>query len=481
MEQAPHNIVVILADQWRWDALSCAGQGSPAATPFIDQLAIAGCRFTNAFSPSPSCIPARACFATGRTPVRTGRLGYVDNQPWPYRHTWMSRLRDHGYETIGVGKTHFIPMRARLGFEELRLYEPRQREPGVVSDYHRWLQGVSGGTVEDVALHGYPNSWVPRPWTHRRDWYCTEWMTREAIEQLERRDPTRPFALYVGYHRPHPPMDPPLDLYERFLTRDDPGPYVGDWCDPPTPLRTAAVHPPNTSLSVDDLRRTRAAYFASIAHVDEQIGSLLWYLYRTGLEESTWIVFTSDHGEFLGDHHRWHKFSLQRSSAGIPLIVRPPQVVLPPGSEARGTTCRTPVDLSDLGTTLCRWGGVDLPDADGIDLTGLALQQVEPERLIHGEHAHRAGNEHALRDARWTYIWDSLIGTERLFDRNADPHELHDLSGSQAAELKRWRGMLAERLEGRLEGFVVDGALRAGATTPRVSDSIRAGRDPIAD
>ncbi len=473
MDTPPRNIVVILSDQWRWDALSCARQGSTASTPFTDQLAAEGCRFINACSPSPSCIPARACFATGRTPVRAGRCGYVESQPWPYRHTWMSRLREHGHQTIGIGKTHFHPMRARLGFEELRLYEAMQRDPGVASDYHQWLREVSGGTVQDVALQGFPNSWVPRPWTHRRDWHCTEWMTREAITQLERRDPTRPFALYVGYHRPHPPMDPPQDIYERFLAVEDPGPRIGDHCERSPEVATGASNGPRTCLRADDLRRARAAYFASIAHVDEQIGQLHWYLHRTGLLRDTWIVVTSDHGEFLGDHHRWHKFSLHRDSAGIPLIIRPPE------GEARGITCRTPVDLSDLGTTLCRWAGTDLPDADGRDLTELVHGAEDPARIIHGEHAHFSGNEHALRDRRWTYIWDSVTGEERLFDRDADAHEGHDLSGKQPAELARWREHLAARLADRPEGFVVNGALRSGSCSESVSAAIRSGRDPL--
>lgn len=481
----PHNIVVIMADQWRWDALSCVGHNSLAATPFCDQLAAEGCRFTNAFSPSPTCIPARACFATGRTPVRTGRCGYQDTQPWPYRHTWMSRLREHGYQTIGVGKTHFHPMRARLGFEELRTYEASQRaEPEAVSDYHQWLKRVSGGSVQDVALQAFPNSWVPRPWTQRRDWHCTEWMTREAITQLERRDPTRPFALYVGYHRPHPPMDPPIDLYERFLAVDDPGPYHGDWCAPAGEPITQAGNNPHSRLTPDDERRTRAAYFASIAHLDEQIGALHWYLRRTGLLENTWVVVTSDHGEFLGDHHRWHKASLHRSSAGIPLIIRSPSHRgAPVGSVPvqRGTTNRTPIDLSDLGATLCRWGGTDLPHADGRDLTDLVHGSEEPARIIHGEHAHPSGNEHALRDARWSYIWDSVSGVERLFDRDADPQECHDLSAQQPAELARWREVLTARLADRREGFVVDGVLTAGQKAELVSDAIRAGRDPVAD
>ena len=463
-----------MADQWRWDAMSVAEAGSPARTPFLDQLAGQGCLFTNAYSPSPTCIPARACFATGRSPFRAGRCGYLDHQPWPYQHTWMSRLRDAGYQTIGIGKTHFHPMRARLGFEEQRLYEASQREPGVVSDYHQWLHRVSEGTVQDVALQAFPNSWTPRPWTHRRDWHCTEWMTREAIDRLENRDPTRPFAIYTGYHRPHPPFDPPLDLYERWLQMEDPGPIIGDWCAESPKLTQGATAGKQSRLPALEERQARAAYFAGVSHFDEQIGALHWYLQRNGLLANTWIVVTSDHGEGLGDHYRWHKGTLLRCSAGIPLIIRPP------GARQGGTTCRTAVDLSDLGTTLCAWGRTNLPNAGGMDLSSLIAGEEEPERIIHGEHLGPHA-EHALRDARWTYLWDSQSGMERLFDRENDPHECYDLARSHPGEVKKWRELMVKTLKERPEGFVQGSELQSGTQARLVAPELREGRDPLQD
>jgi len=158
------NILFIYPDQWRFDCLSVLGH--PAVeTPFLDQLANQGTIFTSAYTPAPSCIPARACLATGMGPSSCGRLGYRDGVPWPY-DTFMTRLRDSGYHTMCAGKTHFWPARARLGFEELQLYEMIYQDMEHPSDYHIWLRKQTGELIRDGGEEHDSNSCLAAPWLH---------------------------------------------------------------------------------------------------------------------------------------------------------------------------------------------------------------------------------------------------------------------------------------------------------------------------
>ena len=299
------NIVLLFPDQWRHDALSVLGH-PVAETPFLDQIAHQGVRFTSAYSPAPTCIATRASLATGCSPNTCGRIGYRDFVPWTYPDTFMRLLRDGGYQTLCAGKTHFHPARARLGFEELALYEVEWQMPGEPSDYHRFLLRETGGRVQDSATTHDSNSMHAVPWTHDENLHATNWTVGAALEMLERRDPQRPFFLQVCPHRPHPPFDPPLTWFERFANAELPDPPVGDWA-------TEGGHPATTidayggQVPKKTFDRNRRAYYAQLAHLDNQFCRLWRFLKGRKLLANTWIFFMSDHGEFLGDHHLFRK------------------------------------------------------------------------------------------------------------------------------------------------------------------------------
>ncbi len=473
--QSRPNFLLIFTDQWRSDCLGVLGHPT-VQTPYLDHLAAEGVVFRHAYSACPSCIAARASMATGMTPSSTGRLGYRDRVPWRYEHTMMRCLRDAGYQTMNAGKTHFYPQRNALGFEESRLYEPQTWDGIRQSDYHDWLERESAGRVQDTVDVMSSNSWVAAPWVHEERLHPTCWNTDAAVELLARRDPTRPFLLQVGYHRPHPPLDPPLRVYETYADRPLPPVPVGDWAAeydrPVTDPDAADGRIPDAALD-----RARRAYYAQITHLDEQIGRLFWSIRTMGLLDETYVIFTSDHGELLGDHHTFRKVRALEGSAGIPFIVRPPRGVdKSSGTErTRGASHEAPVTHMDVMPTFLEAAGVPIPaTVEGSSLLPLLRCDEVPWReFVHGEHSvcYDDVSCQFVTDGREKFIWDMLTGRELFFDLRDDPNETVNRANdpAHAKRVAHWRDRLVSVLAERPQDGLTDGKrLISGRSTPAV-------------
>lgn len=464
MEERP-NIILILSDQFRGDSLSCLGH-PVAETPNLDQLAGEGVHFSRAYSPCPSCVPARRSLMTGLTPYSAGMVGYQDFEPWDYEHTLAGELTKAGYQSINIGRTHFHPQRLHLGFEQLILNK---------EEYESWLreQGVEGGKF----VHGVDNnSWIGRP-NHLPEYLMEEsWLVNHAEAFLAKRDPTRPFFMCLSLTGPHPPWCPPEYFFHLFNAKDIPPPAVGDWVE--ADACEAALFDVNAwrqKLPPHWTHRAQAAYHAYIAYVDSQIGRFMRTLRRRELASNSWILFASDHGEMLGDHHLWRKTYAYEGSSRIPLILCPPM------SENRipRKPCRELVGLEDVMPTLLEIG--DAPDPgslEGKSLLKLLRGEVAPRPYYHGEHAPRYDSECAhqfLTDYRWKYIWNPTNGREQLFDLAEDPSECNDLAESEDFQdvLKTWRLKLVQELKDRPEGFSDGTKLYKVTPSAVVDQSIR--------
>jgi arylsulfatase A-like enzyme len=460
------NILLIYPDQWRGDCLSRLGH-PVVETPFLDEVAAEGVTFTAAYSACPSCIAARATMATGQTPSTCGRLGYRDQVPWRYPVTLMSCLRDGGYQTFSAGKNHFYPQRNALGFEEMRLYETQTFEGRLESDYHVWLARETGGQVRDTAIEMNNNSWVVHPWTQPEHLHPSAWNTTAALELLERRDPTRPFFMQVGYHRPHPPLDPPMAYFEQYRDRPLPPVPVGAWAAE-YGHRVWQSDTSTGELPPHQLDRARRAYYAQISHLDYQIQRLVYWLKKRGCWENTWVIFTSDHGELLGDHHIFRKTSGLEGSAKLPFIVRPPRSVAGP----RGGLCEAPVTHMDIMPTLLQAAGLAVPETvEGQSVLPLVAGENGSWReYVHGEHAGQWALQY-VTDGREKFIWNTVTGQELFFDLREDPQELHDRSAdpAYAQRVELWRERLMAELAARPEDGLSDGKkLLAGKALPAV-------------
>ena len=469
------NVLLIITDQHRHDAIGLDPLSPDALqTQNLDWYASHGALFQRGYSETPSCIPARRSIMSGMAPAAHGVVGGKDVE-WDPPHTLAGELSKAGYQTEMIGKMHFSPRRKRYGFEHVQLADGNT---GPDNDYVEWLRARHGRMEMDAGKAQGMDSggWGGRPSILPEEQMHSFWVVDRAMDFLTRRDPSTPFFLTLSFIDPHPPFAPPKFYYDRYMSRDLPEPFVGDWAAVyDSPQR--GIHPGywEISLPEHDLRTTRAAYYGMVNFVDDQIGRLNQFV--RDLMDDVLIVMTSDHGEMLGDHQRLKKTFPYEPSARVPFIIRPP---LSWGLPA-GLTPKGPVGLQDIMPTILDAVGLEIPGScTGRSLMPVARGDVDRVRdVLHGEHSGNYDNNLAhqyLTDGRHKYVWFTQTGREHLFDLDEDPRELHDLALDSTAEarLRPWRERMAAVLDGRPEGFVEGGKLVVG----RPHDHVIPGYEP---
>ena len=463
------NVVLIVVDQWRGDCLSI--DGHPVVhTPFLDQMALRGTRFRRAYTACPSCIAARAGLFTGLSPRSHGRVGYQDGVPWDYPVTLAGEFTRYGYQTHAIGKMHVYPERSQVGFQNVILhdgflhYARRHHEDLTrVDDYIPWARQILGRDV-DFFEHGVDcNSMVARPWDKDEYLHPTNFVVTQSIDFLRRRDPRKPFFLFMSFHRPHPPYDPPAWAFEQYVGREMPAPPLGDWVD----LYNEYANPYDPAGHVGKvdphvLQRARAGYYGHMTHIDHQIYRFIEAMRQYNVFDNTYFLFTADHGEMMGDHHMFRKGYAYEGSARVPFILAGPR----DSGIVHGSAYDQVVELRDVMPTLLSCAGLPVPEnVGGFSVLPLA-RGGEPawREYIHGEHTVFGQSMQWLTDGHEKYIWLSGSGHEQLFDLDADPQELHDLARDPGASerVARWRQTLITELAGREEGFTDGLQLIAG-------------------
>ena len=352
---------------------------------------------------------------------------------------------------------HQYPTRKRRGFEAMEI------AGGDSSDYDEFLR-IHGPSTHPSWYSGgvMHNDWTAHPWHMDEHLHQTNWTVDRALHFLNRRDPSCPFFLTVSFIGAHPPLQPPAFYMERYLRTGVPDRVVGDWATPPGPGETDLVAPHYVDLQGEAMLSTRAAYYGLINHIDDQLRRLINTV--VGLtSRDTLIVFTSDHGELLGDHYLWRKGHPLEPSARVPFAVA--------GPESLGIEHQSKVDLpcthADIMPTVLDLVDIPVPDTvDGRSMVPLLRgESTEWRQELHIEHS---GFEHGLTDGREKYMWDPRTGRELLFDLVNDPQECRDLATDGSDTLVAWRERLVERLADRPEGFVADGKLVPGRHCPAV-------------
>ena len=413
---------------------------------------------------------------TGTAPASNGVVGFQPARSGIRAHTLAGELSRAGYQTEMIGKLHLSPARKAV---RVRPHATRGRDEGKrENDYVDWLRERHGRTEVDPGMaHGISsNGWVGRPHHLPEEQMHTFWCVDRAMAFLQKRDPAVPFFLNLSFIDPHPPLTPPQIYYDRYINRDLPEPVVGDWAPEfDGPRKGLDPDASEICLSAQDMQCARAAYYGMVNFIDDQIGRLIQF--ARGLLNESLIIFTSDHGEMLGDHHRFRKTWPFEASARVPFLIRPPRSWGAPES----VTCRTPVGLQDIMPTILDACGLELPETcTGRSLLPVVRGESDGVRdLLHGEHsgcyAYEHGN-HFVTDGRYKYVWFTQTGREHLFDLDEDPHELRDLSMAEGADelLSPWRKRLIRFLEGRPEGFTDGDRLIVG----REHRSVMPGYEP---
>ncbi len=419
------NILLIFTDQQRADTI---GALNPVIrTPVADRLCAEGALFTHAYTPAPVCVPARCSLIFGQYAIKTGCL--ENNYPMPEatreRPTFMSALAGAGYQAHGVGKMHFTP-----DPHALRGFESRDRSEEMAGpaddDYAAWLKTNGFDYVQDTNGVRGEMYYIPQPaqlpaWAHN-----SHWVADRSVDFLRRRDRSRPFLLMASFIDPHPPFAPPVPWNKLYRGPSMPLPKR------PPDMRNLWTHINRIQnrykyrdAGIDDrlLQTMKAYYYATISFIDYNVGRIAQELEQSGELDHTLIVWTSDHGEFLGDYDCFGKRSFLKSAANVPLIARYPQRF------AAGLRVDAPVSLVDVMPTLLAAAGVDARamDLDGKDLAELATQP-DLRKMVFGHY--QSGAPGSTNQAsymalarHWKYIYSASENREFLFDLRVDPDE----------------------------------------------------------
>lgn len=451
------DILLIMPDQMRGDCLSLLGH--PAVrTPKLDDLARQGAMFRRAYATVPSCIAARHALLTGRYPQTSGVVGFagkpLETPPFP------ELLGKAGYVTVLVGRNmHQVPDSDPCG------YQTRILGSTYVSgdEYDKFLRTnapESGGIthlVEKQLGISY-NTSSAQTWPLAESLHPTVWVAARSCEAIAEARSDQPLFLTASFYAPHPPLFPPARYFDALADRKLPAPARGNWVNwtELSPMGNKVGN--RILLEGDALRKVQAGYFGLIEQIDAEIAKvIIEFKARSARHGRPWlIVFTSDHGEMLGDHGYFRKCEPYEGSANIPLIIvgSPELAILP------GLRCNQPVCLEDVMPTLLQFAGLARPAGiDGVDLT--PVLRGEPAVIrpwLHSEHAPSYSPQqsfHALTDGRFKYIWRPTDGSEQLFDLQNDPKEERNLAKDPAslAMLEQWRARLIQRLAPRPEGF----------------------------
>ena len=433
------NVLVILSDQLRRHALSCYGDVN-LQTPHLDALASDGVRFENACSTYPICVPFRFTFMTGHY-CHSRQVPGIDWRMSPAERTLADEFNDAGYESIYVGKWHLY---GGLGPALMKKPIPREHR----GRWSKWL-GFEFRNAFFDSVYFEDDDPTPIP----IDGYQTDGLFDAAIDYLGRRERAAPFAMVLSVEAPHPPMEAPKRLEEKWLARGIELPpnfmHESQYSDDATGWSRVLDHDHR-----DEVIRRRKIYYAMVENLDDNVGRMMHHLRDSGQAENTIVMFVSDHGELGGAHRLEGKQYPHEESIGIPLIVAAAGRDLgraaaaapegeTPGGLPRGKTIDDPVATEDLFPTILGLAGIspretlhgtDLNplmrgEVDALARDGVMLEFVQETRA--GVAFHK-NTWRGFRSRRYKY---TVLGGHKesnglqpwqFFDLENDPHEMNN-------------------------------------------------------
>ena len=356
---------MLFTDQQRWDTISALGN-QEIQTPALDALSRESVVFTRCYTPSPVCIPARFSLFSGQYPGRCG----CSNNNGGYRYGgegFYHEFTRRGYRSCCIGKMHHAKdPYGPMGFEK-RLVQEELSDPR--DDYTRFLLGSPYKNVFDYNGMRSEMYYIPQISQLPAEFHPTQWVGDRSVEFIEECGGDRPFFLMASFIHPHPPFAPPSPWNKLYRAQGRPAympPNVEEFRDFLSDRFTCE----KLGVSPQDLTLLKNYYYACVSFVDYQIGRILAALRERGMADDTVVVFTSDHGEMLGDFGTLGKRSMLDASVRVPLLIRLP------GGE--GTLREDVSSLVDLPPTLLRLAGLDYDgtEYDGLDLFSGAEREV---------------------------------------------------------------------------------------------------------
>lgn len=439
------NIILIMTDQQRADTIN-ALDAPWMKTPVLDKLVKEGTSFTNCYVTSPVCVGSRASLFTGLYPHSTGV--FTNFQPW--EPTWVSSLADAGYHCVNIGKMHINPYDAKGGFHQRFFMENKDRplfldeHPRAIYDewdkalHARKLEKPSRYTRHKQDPEGYRDALGAFPWHLDDDMHSDMFIGDHAVWWLKERKATSPLFLQIGFPGPHPPYDPLPHYLEQYKDADIPVPH-------PTAEEIAAQPPTQAELrnnmirnnydsvawkeqpDAEALLRMRHHYAANVSMIDHQVGEIMKTLDERGYLDNALVIFTSDHGDALGDHGHIQKWTMYDCSVRVPLVIWSRNLV---GHKRNDSL----VQLMDIAPTVLEAAGLTPPEAfEARSLWPVLNGEREEIRTeVYSELARdhiQTGAEYIVmkRDARWKIVYYLGETFGELYDMEQDPGELRNL------------------------------------------------------
>lgn len=442
----PKNVLLLMSDQHKPRALGV--DGDPLArTPNLDALAHSGVRFRNAYCTNPVCVPSRASLLTGLYTHNHG--AYNNATPWPFdKKTIAHAFSRAGYMTALIGKMHFVDAQThgfdyRLSFNDWYQYlGPKTKL--YAEELSRRNSGSGMPEIDDL-WRDYDDPWLDvRERDERagpvhtgrvskiaeRD-HFESFVARESVRFLRNHGRKQPFFLISSFLKPHDPFMPAERFAKMFRPEDMrlPDTWGKVKLDRvPKEIRDSIENNrPTPELKDPEKARLRIAlYYANLAQMDDALGQVLAALRELDLEKNTVVLYTTDHGEMLGEHGLWQKFVFYESSVGVPLIVRAPSIT---PQDAR---CESLVSQVQVFPTLA--GLCGLPAPAGLDGPSFAANLREPSRRVNNtvfaEFALKTPRaKYMVRRGDWKYC-HYTSDTPELYNLRTDPQEMDNLAAT---------------------------------------------------
>jgi arylsulfatase len=442
------NILIIYTDQQRWDALG-ANQNSDIITPNLDRLANEGINFDHAFVQNPVCMPSRLSFLTGQYPstLKVTHMGV----PVPQDTVTLPKmLKNYGYRSANIGKLHFLPHANRdhrevhpsYGFDHLEISD----EPGCYEDaYRAWVRakakdqldllscGLPPETktwqttmgIKDNIVHPEDRKTATYPFQAASNLTHSAFVAEQTIQWLKGHS-TTPFLCIAGFYSPHSPWVVP----QEFLDMYDPAKLKLPKFPSGTDCKFA---------SEAELRSARQGYYAMVTEMDHYVGKILDQLEAQGVADNTIVIFTSDHGEWLGEHGKYGKgYPGPDCVSRVPLLIRIPKSLAE--KVRKGQTVSHIVEAVDVIPTILDLAGIQIPShLQGVSLFAENYQNEGALMEVVGSKIFRTENfRYVVHDD----------GKELLFDLKEDPGEYFNVAADSSYQtaLADHRRLLLKKL-----------------------------------
>lgn len=460
-DQRP-NIIMIITDQQRYDTINALGYPF-METPNLDKLVNEGISFTNSFVMAPSCAPSRASLFTGQYAHTTGV--FINNRD-PWTKTFVNDLSESGYYCVNVGKMHTSPWDAPAGFHERFEVENKDRFRADRWFYDEWdralrIRGYKKPNREDYSkwpdyeerLGAYewklpedlhPDNFVgdlAAWWIGNHDLRWWEKPTQARGKSIDSSMLEKPLFMQIGFPGPHPPYDPTESYIKKYAEKEIPihdAPQESIENQPPAMKKLREIMLNNNPDGVKHLanptseqrRRQRAYYSANVSMIDTKIGEILESLEQHGYLENAVVIFTSDHGDSLGDHGHSEKWNMYDESVKVPTIFWSPNYF-----SRKGQRIDELVELFDICPTILEMAGINPPDwMEATSLLPLLRgdEGAKGKDFVISEHARDDFLPNIefmtmIRDKAWKLVNFSGEEEGQLFHLEDDPLEFNDL------------------------------------------------------